>query len=74
MSRTSVYASMLMWAVLGLIAFAAGWQLLASTYPEWHIAARMAAGVLGFNMVYWFRAYARKRGWAMASYAPGESR
>lgn len=71
MARSNIYASIAMWAALGLLAFFAAWQLVSQAYPEWHVAARMAAGILAFNMVYWVRAYARTRGWAMASYAPG---
>lgn len=74
MSRRKIYVSMLTWAALGLVAMAATWLMLAQAYPDWHVAAYMAAGVLAFNMVYWLRAYARKRGWAIASYAPGVSR
>lgn len=74
MSRPSIYVSMGMWAVLGLLALVAAWQMVAQAYPEWHLAARVAAGILAFNMVYWLRAFARRRGWAIASYAPEESR
>lgn len=70
MSRANVYVSMALWSVLGLLAMAAGWLLVAQTYPDWHIAARMAGGVLAYNMVYWLRAFARRRGWAIPSYAP----
>ena len=74
MSRSSIYASMVMWAALGLVALVATWQMIAQAYPEWHVATRMAAGILAFNMVYWLRAFARRRGWAISSYAPEETR
>lgn len=70
MSRPRIYASMGMWAVLGLLALIVTWQIVAQAYPEWHLVARMAAGILAFNMVYWIRAFARRRGWAIGSYAP----
>lgn len=70
MSQSNVYVSMAMWAILGLLAMLADWQLMAQAYPDWHVGARLAAGVLAFNMVYWARAFARRRGWAMPSYAP----
>ena len=73
MSRSSIYISIVMWAVLGLLSLVAAWQMVMLVYPEWHLAARAAAGILAFNMVYWLRAFARRRGWAIASYAPGES-
>jgi hypothetical protein len=73
MSRSGVYLSMALWALLGLLALAVAWHLVALTYPDWHVAARMAGGVLAFNMVYWLRAFARRRGWAMISYAPGQN-
>ena len=73
MLRSSIYVSMVMWAVLGLFALFAAWQMVMHAYPEWHPAARAAAGILAFNMVYWLRAFARRRGWAIASYAPQEN-
>ena len=74
MSRPNIYVSMVMWAVLGLFALLVTWQMVAHVYPEWHLAARFAPGILAFNLIYWLRAFARKRGWAIASYAPEESR
>ena len=74
MSRSSIYMSMAMWAAFGLLALVAAWQTVAQAYPEWHLAARAAAGILAFNMVYRLRAFARSRGWAIPSYAPGETR
>ena len=71
MPRRRNYASMLMWALLGLLAMAAAWHVVAQAYPDWHLAAPMAAGILAFNMVYWLRAYARRRGWAIESYSQG---
>ena len=70
MPRRRIYASVLMWTALGLLAMAAAWHVVAQTYPGWHLAA-MAAGILAFNMVYWLRACARRRGWAIESYSPG---
>ena len=45
-----------MWAVLGLLALVAAWQMVMQACPEWHLVARAAAGILAFNMVYWLRA------------------
>jgi hypothetical protein len=70
MSPRKIYISMIMWAAFGLMAMATAWLIAAQAYPEWHPAAYMAVAILAFNAVYWLRAYARKRGWAVASYAP----
>jgi hypothetical protein len=70
MSPRKIYSSMIMWAAFGLMTMAATWWVAAHVYPEWHPAAYMAVAILAFNTVYWLRAYARKRGWAVASYAP----
>jgi hypothetical protein len=70
MSRLRIYASMVTWAMLGLLAMILTWQIVAQTYPQWHLVARLGLGILAFNMVYWVRAFARRRGWAIASYAP----
>ena len=74
MSRRTIYASIVMWALLGLLAMATTWWMVAQAYPDWHVVAYMAAGILAFNMVYGLRAYARRRGWAIASYSPGAMR
>lgn len=70
MSRTSVYMSMTLWFALGLVAMWGGWQLVAQAYPDWHVMARLAAGIIAFQMIYGLRSLAREKGWAMRSYAP----
>lgn len=70
MSQRKIYASIVIWAAFGLMAMATTWTIAAQVYPEWHPAAYMTVAIVAFNAVYWLRAYARKRGWAVTTYAP----
>lgn len=70
MSQRKTYASIIVWAAFGLMAMAATWIMAVHVYPEWHPAARMTVAIVAFNAVYWLRTFARKRGWAVPSYAP----
>ncbi len=73
MSRTSVWVSMISWAVLAVMTAWIGVRVISAAYSDAHSGLRLMVWIFAIQGVYGIRGFARKRGWAMASYAPVKS-
>lgn len=70
MSRTSVWISMVSWAVSALLLAWASVRVTSAVYPDLHAGLLLMVWIFAAQAVYGLRSFARRRGWAMASYAP----
>lgn len=70
MSRTGVWISIISWAVLAVMTAWASVRVVNIAYPDLHPGLLAMTGFFAVQAVYGLRSFARRRGWAMASYAP----
>jgi len=72
MTRPSVVRSIAIWGICAITAAVALTAALSALYPQLHFGALALVGMLTVFAVYSMRGFARRRGWAMESYAPPE--
>lgn len=70
MSRTSVWISMIFWAVLAVVTAWASVRVISTAYSDAHSGLLLMVWIFAIQAVYGIRGFARRRGWAMSSYAP----
>ncbi|MEB2843605.1 hypothetical protein GAO09_05570 [Rhizobiales bacterium RZME27] len=70
MSRTSVWISMISWTVLAVVTAWTSVRVASAVYPDLHPGLFLIVWIFAIQAVYGIRGFARRRGWAMASYAP----
>jgi len=67
---SKIWMSITLWASAAAIVAVAACLMLVTLYPSVHPGILLITAVLAAQAVYLARAYARQRGWAIASYAP----
>jgi hypothetical protein len=67
---SKIWMSITLWAVAAALVAVAACFVLMTLYPSVHPGILLITAFLGVQLVYLVRAYARRRGWAIATYAP----
>jgi hypothetical protein len=70
MKRVHVWRSIVFWAVCAALFAAVVCWALTAIFPSLHIGFLGLAAFVSVQAVYLLRSFARKRGWALSTYAP----